>query len=220
MKFVPLLIAFSAAALAQDPAPEKPASEKPAAEKPAAEKPVDDKFTPAKVPENTTGKKTNLKPATDLPELPSRGEDADLTKGQPGGRIKPAPEKLPGGTAAKPKPKPGTYADRSKTRTALRAPLTAADLDLRIRYRQAESKAANDPVVQSAWEDSRAAKTDYGKREAMTRYYEALFKRMLAIDKGIAPVVEDRKGFSLRRLKQTRVDPTDPLDEEARWRRD
>jgi hypothetical protein len=98
--------------------------------------------------------------------------------------------------------------------------VTANDLDLRIRFRQAQSRAAQDPVIQGAWEESRVAVTDYDKRAALKSYYQMLFKRMLALDKGIAPIVDDRQRYQLRRLEQTRIDPTDPLDEEYRLRRD
>jgi hypothetical protein len=215
MKIVTLLAALATTALAQEPGKTEPAPAKPA-EAPSATKPELKPAQPDAKPAAST-----LKPTPDLPDLPSPGNEADLTKGQPGGRLKPAPEKISGPGAVKlPKPDPGTTGDRPKTRTTLKPPATATDLDLRIRFRKAQSKAASDPAIQAAWEESRLAVTDYDKREALKGYYQMLFKRMLALDKGIAPLVADRQQYSLRRLQQTRIDPTDPLDEEHRQRRD
>src|SRR6185436_5109710 len=90
---------------------------------------------------------SNLKPTPDLPALPAPSDEPDLTKGQPGARLKPSPERtmVPDGLTKPPKPAPGTTGDRGKTRTTLKPPVTATDLDLRVRYRQAHSKAASDP---------------------------------------------------------------------------
>jgi hypothetical protein len=89
-------------------------------------------------------------------------------------------------------------------------------LDLRIRYRQARTRSATDPAVQAAWEDSRVAKTDFDKREAMKRYYNTLYKKMLALDKSIAPLVTERQRVALHRLDQTRVEPTqEPIQEDG-----
>ena len=86
---------------------------------------------------------------------------------------------------------------------------------MRIRYREARNRSAADPTVQAAWEDSREAKTDFDKREAMKRYYNTLYKKMLALDKGIAPLVTERQRVALHRLDQTRVEPTiDPQQED------
>ena len=88
---------------------------------------------------------------------------------------------------------------------------------MRIRYREARNRAATDANVQAAWEDSREAKTDFEKREAMKRYYNTLYKKMLALDKGIAPLVKERQRVALHRLDQTRIEPTmDPFDEARR----
>ena len=151
------------------------------------------------------------KPKAELPALPAPDETPDLTTGQPGGRLKPAASVLPDNVP--PPTKNGL--DQPRTRTALKPPTTSADMDLRIRYRVARTRSATDPTVQAAWQDSRAAKTDYDKREALKRYYNALYKKMLALDKGIAPLVTERQSAALHRLDQTRVEPTqEPVHED------
>jgi hypothetical protein len=221
MKIVTLLTALAtAAALAQDPAKpdEKPTSAKPA-EAPSATKPELKPSSPDTVPKPPV---STLKPTPDLPELPSPGDDPDLGKGQPGGKLKPVPGRIENPLeTGKLKIIPGSTADRPKTRTTLKPPTTASDLDLRIRFRKAQSRAASEPAIQALWEESRVAVTDFDKREALKSYYQLLFKRMLSLDKGIAPLVEDRKRYSLRRLDQTRIEPTDPLEDGyQRFRRD
>ena len=151
------------------------------------------------------------KPKIELPALPAPDEAADPTKGQPSGRLKPEPSVLPDDVP----PLAKRDANQPHTRTALKPPTTSADLDLRIRYRDARTRSATDPTVQAAWEDSRAAKTDFDKREAMKRYYNTLYKKMLALDKSIAPLVTERQRAALHRLDQTRIEPTiDPLQDD------
>lgn len=151
------------------------------------------------------------KPKAELPALPETEDESDVLKGQPGGRLKPAPSVLPDNVP----PPAKRSTEKTRTGTTLKPPTTSADLDLRIRYRQARNRSATDPAVQAAWEDSREAKTDFDKREAMKRYYTTLYKKMLALDKGIAPLVTERQRVALHRLDQTRIEPTmDPLKED------
>jgi hypothetical protein len=180
-------------------------------------------------PSETKPESLPLEKPVELPPLPTPApdkekEDSDLLKVQPGARLKPDPDRvnplLPEGlTPPKkdPKSRPGVPPEG---RSTLRPPTTSAELDARIRYRQAQSRAVNDPAVQSLWADSRAAKTDYEKREALKNYYTTLYRKMLAMDKGIASLIEERKRVSLSKLSQTRIDPTDPLDEDHRQRQD
>ena len=203
MKSLPLLIAFafSGLVLAQEPAaPDTPATE------------------PAKPVEKSAVKPTD-NPA-DLPPLPDPspgGEAGELMKNQPGSRLKPAPQKeepfLIPGAVVRPQ-------DRSKGRGTLKPPTTSADLAARIRYREAHSRAANDPKIQALWEESRRVATDGQKRDSLRRYYGALYTRILTLDKAVAPIVEERRRVSLKRLDQNRVDPTNPLEDENRLRRD
>jgi hypothetical protein len=197
MKSLSLLIAFafSGLVLAQDPvAPETPPAE-PAKPAEPAENPA---VTPTENP-------------ADLPPLPDPspgGEAGELMKNQPGSRLKPAPQREPG-LVPEGIVRPG---ERPKSRSTLKPPTTSADLAARIRYREAHSRAVNDPKIQALWTESRQVPTDGQKRDALRRYYGALYSRILALDKTVAPLVEERRRVSLKRLDQTRVDPTDPLE--------
>jgi hypothetical protein len=200
MKPLFLLFAFavSGVILAQDPAaPSEPAPATPEVEKPAPAKPA---ATP-----------TELPPLPDPAPVP---EDPDLMRNQPGSRLKPDPSLIPERIPARP-------GERTKTRSStLKPPTTSADLDARIRFRQAHTRAANEPAIQALWTESRVALTDYEKRDALRRYYNTLYKRIVSFDKGLKTLVDERQRLSLRRLDQTRIDPTDPLDEEHRQRRE
>ncbi len=204
MKLIALVTAFAVPVFAQeakpDAKPAPPADAKPAA--PAQEKPPE------------------------LPPLPAPSpgkSEPDLTKGQPGGRLKPAsdalnpllPDALSTPKKKKEDERPGVP---PKGKSTLRPPATSAELDARIRFRQAHTRVVNEPAIQSLWEASRVAPTDFEKREALKTYYTALFKKMTALDKGIATLIEERKRVALHRLDQTRIEPTDPLDEEHRMR--
>ena len=79
----------------------------------------------------------------ELPALPAPEDESNLLKGQPGGRLKPAPSVLPDDVP--PPAKRSTVQQR--TGTTLKPPTTSADLDFRIRYRQARNRSAADPAV-------------------------------------------------------------------------
>jgi hypothetical protein len=147
----------------------------------------------------------------DLIPLPDPGPlpEDELLRGQPGSRLKPAPEGalIPNSQSAM---RPG---ERPKNRSTLKPPTTSGELEGRIRYREARTKVASDPKVQALWEESRQARTDFEKRDALRRYYKTLYARILTMDKALAPIVEERQRTSLRRLDQTRIAPTDAQEE-------
>jgi hypothetical protein len=89
----------------------------------------------------------------------------------------------------------------------------------RIQYRLAKNKAVRDPAVQAALDAAEKAKTDLEKREAMKRYYTLLNARILKIDGSLSKTATERKTYSTRRLDQTRIDPTEPLDPDERTER-
>ena len=85
---------------------------------------------------------------------------------------------------------------------------TAAKLDLRVRYRKARNIAETSDRVRAAWEETRYPKSDQQKRDALRRYYDLLFAKMLGMDQGIAPLVEERRKAETALLTQTRIAPT------------
>lgn len=192
MKSLPLFFAFaiSSLVLAQDPAPPADPATKPAT-------PTAQKSEPA------------LNPA-ELPPLPDPAPTGESER-----KAKSETSLVPDGV-----PKSSRIDERQKNRSTLKPPTTSAELESRIKFRQAHSRASNEPAIQALWEESREAETDFEKRDALRRYYDTLYKRMLSFDKSLKPLVEERRRVSLRRLDQNRIDPTDPLEEEHRQRRE
>jgi type IV secretory pathway VirB10-like protein len=110
------------------------------------------------------------------------------------------PASRPGVSSKPAAPKP------SKTQVA------EDEVKQRVQYRLAKNKAVRDPAVQAAWESAEKARTDLEKREAMTRYYTLLNARIRKIDGSLSKLTVERFGNATRRLQQTRIDPTEPLD--------
>ena len=113
---------------------------------------------------------------------------------------------------AKPAPAPKPDA-KSKTEES------AEELIERIHFREARVKALRDPQVQAEWDRAAKAKTDYEKREALKRYYKLLYARILKIDGSVKKTADLREHAALRRLGETRIDPTEPLDPQERAER-
>lgn len=96
------------------------------------------------------------------------------------------------------------------------------DLQMRIRYREAKTRALQDPMLQQEWDRAAAAKTEESKREALKSYYKLLCDRMVKIDAAVKPRVEIfQKSLAWRlnpnaRLGSKTLTPTDERDEEER----
>ena len=98
---------------------------------------------------------------------------------------------------AKPKPKPAPSPEKkSSTEQA------SDDLQTRIRYREAKTKAMQDPKVQAEWDRAHAVKTDAERRAALKSYYNLYCDRMEKIDPVVKPRVE-----LLRKSLAWRFDP-------------
>jgi hypothetical protein len=82
----------------------------------------------------------------------------------------------------------------------------------RIRYREVKTRALKDPAIQAEWERAHKVGTDYEKRESLKKYYTMLYARMARIDKTLKKRIAEQERTSIRRLTQTRIDPTEPLD--------
>jgi hypothetical protein len=86
------------------------------------------------------------------------------------------------------------------------------DLQERIRYRQAKTRALNDPAVQNAWDRAHATRTDVERRDALKAYYKLFYARVLRIDGTLKQRVAQSAERARRRLTQTRIDPSEPID--------
>ena len=131
---------------------------------------------------------------------------------------KPAEEKLPKADAkpATAKSNPKREVTLPKGRTTLLPPVNSEDLEMRIRYRKARTFAERDAAVVAAWDASREARADYAKREALKRYYDLIQAKIKAVDPVVAGALGERYDKAMKRLSQTRVEPTDPNEEDAR----
>jgi hypothetical protein len=179
-------------------APSEPVSPAPAAEKlPSAASSTTD-LTPAKdvpvtPPPAQPVPPADLMPAQELP-TPSPTPDATLT-----------PE-IPSGTTEKPK---GTAIEQPKGEKKSKTEAAADALDIQVRLRKAKTRAIKDPEAQALWDNSLTAKTDWEKRDSLKRYYRIVYARMEKFEPKLKKEIEERRAFSLRRLEQNRIQPTE-----------
>ncbi len=91
----------------------------------------------------------------------------------------------------------------------MKKPLSpGAALDLRLRYQKARIIAESNEKVRAAWEASRYPRTDQQKRVTLLKYYDVLFSKILALDRGLAPLVEKARKEKAALLTQTHISPT------------
>ena len=96
-------------------------------------------------------------------------------------------------TMAKPKAERVEPKKKSSTEQA------SDDLQARIRYREAKTKALQTPGLQQEWDRANSAKTDPEKREALKSYYKIFYDRIVKIDPTLKPRVEaQRKSIAWR----------------------
>jgi hypothetical protein len=193
-------ILFSAPAIYSQDAPAvEPAPPPPAAGAPAATGPAPST--------------TDLTPATDVPVTPSPAPKLDLMPAQDVPAVPPASEQTlipemvdpvekPAGTAI---PQPGAAPTFPKSKTEI----AADQLELMVRFRTVKNRVIKEPAIQAEWDNAENARTDYEKREALKRYYLLLYSRMEKLDRTLKAQIADRRVESLRKLTQTRLEPTE-----------
>ncbi len=84
--------------------------------------------------------------------------------------------------------------------------------ELAVLYRNVRVKADQDPQIVAMREKADAATSMEDRRAALREYYRMLFKKIVAIDKSLKPKAEIMEEAYLRRLAQTRLEPTIPLN--------
>lgn len=149
------------------------------------------------------------------PAAPAKAPTTDVDKALPLADPIPLPAALPSllPDEIPPRAKRAEKTDPAagmKPGAKLKQQATAAELDLRIRYRKARNAAETNDRVRAAWEQTRYPRSDQEKRDALRRYYDLLFAKMLTADRGIAPLVEERRKAETATLTQTRIAPTVP----------
>lgn len=80
------------------------------------------------------------------------------------------------------------------------------------RYKQLRIKVEKDPAVVSLWEQAQAAGTYEQQRAGLREYYRLLFKKMREEDPTLTQRINAMEQAYLRRLAQTRIEPTIPLE--------
>lgn len=84
--------------------------------------------------------------------------------------------------------------------------------ELNIRYREVRVKAEEDPQVARMLERADEATTLEDRRAALREYYRLLFKKVTAIDSSLKVKSTIMEEAYIRRLAQTRLEPTIPLN--------
>ena len=85
-------------------------------------------------------------------------------------------------------------------------------LRMRIRLREAQTRALNEPGIQADWATAHHTRTDPERRAKLTIYYNHLFDRMIKIDPSIAERANARRSAALARMKYTRLGEADISD--------
>jgi hypothetical protein len=90
------------------------------------------------------------------------------------------------------------------------------EMALRVRFRQAYTRALQDGEVQQSWSESKRVRTDYERREFLKKYYTRLYGLMRKMDKNLTARIDREELNALRILTQRRVEPTVPLGGDLR----
>ena len=90
------------------------------------------------------------------------------------------------------------------------------EMALRVRFRQAYTRALRDGEVQQYWEESKRVPTDYERREFLKKYYTRLYDLMRKTDKNLTARIDLEEKEALRLLTQRRVEPTVPPEGDLR----
>ena len=108
----------------------------------------------------------------------------------------------------KPKAQPAAGEKKSSTEQA------GDDLASRIRYREAKTKAMQEPKIQAEWDRAHAAKTEREKREALKSFYTMLYDRVIALDHSVKPRAEAARKTLAWRLDQRGIKPSEAVESE------
>jgi hypothetical protein len=82
----------------------------------------------------------------------------------------------------------------------------------RIRYREVRVTAEKDPQVVEMKERSEKATSPEGKRAALREYYRLVSQKITAIDSSLKAMSKSMEEAYIRRMAQTRIEPTIPLE--------
>lgn len=83
---------------------------------------------------------------------------------------------------------------------------------IKVRYQEVRVQVEKDPAVKSLLDQANAAKTFEDERAALREYYRLLFKKIRKIDKELTEHCNQLEDAYIRRLAQTKLEPTIPLN--------
>jgi hypothetical protein len=89
---------------------------------------------------------------------------------------------------------------------------TEKDIRGRVRLREAENRALNEPAIQADWAAAHRVPTDPERRKLLAVYYNHLFDRMIQLDPSIKERANLRRIAALARMKYTRLGDPDIAD--------
>jgi len=81
-----------------------------------------------------------------------------------------------------------------------------------IRYRELRVKAEQEPAIAAMKAKADSARSPEDQRAALREYYRMLFARIIKLDKSLEEKCKTLEDAYLRRLAQTRLEPTIPLN--------
>lgn len=113
------------------------------------------------------------------------------------------------GSAIEPPSRIGVPEGKEKKQKKSATEISNNELQTRIRFRQAKTRALGDPAIQAEWDKSVVAHTDFEKRAALKRFYTMLYARMGKLDGTLKKEIDERQRVSLKRLDQTRIEATE-----------
>ncbi|MEQ1861634.1 MAG: hypothetical protein ABMA13_17080 [Chthoniobacteraceae bacterium] len=110
------------------------------------------------------------------------------------------------------KPKGVELKEPEAPQTLDKTTAAADELNERIRFRELKTKAEREPKVAAEMDRANTAKSDFEKREALRSYYALLYGRIAKLDSSLKKRADDARVRLSRRLDQTRVAPTEPIE--------
>ncbi len=127
----------------------------------------------------------------------------------PTGQLAPEPLPLiPESPATTRKPTGSAISEPAKEKKS-KTEIAADEMQERIHYRQAKTKALQDPALQAEWDRAHQTRTDFARRAALKEYYVKLYGRMAKLDPSIKKRIALEQERSLHKLVQTRVAATE-----------
>jgi hypothetical protein len=87
------------------------------------------------------------------------------------------------------------------------------DIRMRLRMRDAQTRASNEPAIRGEWIAAHETRNDPARRAALKVYYNHLFDRMIQLDPTIADRVNARREAEIQHMYYPRLGDEAPSDD-------